>query len=53
MIKLTDVSFNYRGVEAPVVTRANFEVAAGEFVLVCGPTGSGKSTLLNIIGGLL
>ena len=52
MIKLTDVSFNYRGVEAPVVTRANFEVASGEFVLVCGPTGSGKSTLLRIINGL-
>src|SRR5262245_66098509 len=30
----------------------DFEVAAGEFVVLLGPSGSGKSTLLNILGGL-
>jgi len=30
----------------------NFDLYAGEFVVVLGPSGSGKSTLLNIIGGI-
>ena len=31
----------------------SFEIAAGEFVSVVGPTGCGKSTLLNVAAGLL
>jgi len=30
----------------------DFNLYAGEFVVVLGPSGSGKSTLLNIIGGI-
>jgi len=30
----------------------DFDVCAGEFVVLLGPSGSGKSTLLNILGGL-
>jgi len=30
----------------------DFDIAAGEFVVLLGPSGSGKSTLLNILGGL-
>jgi putative ABC transport system ATP-binding protein len=30
----------------------DFDLAAGEFVVLLGPSGSGKSTLLNILGGL-
>jgi putative ABC transport system ATP-binding protein len=30
----------------------DFDVVAGEFVVLLGPSGSGKSTLLNILGGL-
>jgi putative ABC transport system ATP-binding protein len=30
----------------------DFELRAGEFVVLLGPSGSGKSTLLNILGGL-
>jgi NitT/TauT family transport system ATP-binding protein len=31
----------------------SFEVGAGEFVAVVGPTGCGKSSLLNLVAGLL
>ncbi len=30
----------------------DFELYAGEFIVLLGPSGSGKSTLLNILGGL-
>jgi putative ABC transport system ATP-binding protein len=30
----------------------DFDLHAGEFVVLLGPSGSGKSTLLNILGGL-
>ncbi len=30
----------------------DFELFAGEFIVLLGPSGSGKSTLLNILGGL-
>ena len=35
------------------VKDASFQIGAGEFVSVVGPTGCGKSTLLNIVAGLL
>ncbi len=43
----------HRGAEdIHVLTNANVEVKAGEFLALMGPSGSGKSTLLNLIGGL-
>jgi putative ABC transport system ATP-binding protein len=30
----------------------DFDIYAGEFVVVLGPSGSGKSTMLNLIGGM-
>ena len=52
MISIKDLTFSYDRAESPQLTRVNLEFAAGEFVLVCGPTGSGKSTLLKTINGL-
>jgi len=39
-------------VKVEALRDADFELYAGEFVVVLGPSGSGKSTLLNIIGGM-
>lgn len=52
MIEFRSVTFGYQNAESQVLTRATFRAAAGEFVLVCGPTGSGKSTLLKLVNGL-
>ena len=58
MIKLSEVTFDYLRpdgtavMETPQLNRVNLEIAAGQFVLVCGPTGSGKSTLLKVLNGL-
>jgi energy-coupling factor transport system ATP-binding protein len=52
LIEFRSVGFGYQRAESPIISRATFALAAGEFTLVCGPTGSGKSTLLKLMNGL-
>jgi putative ABC transport system ATP-binding protein len=54
IIKAEHLSKDYKMGEVTVhaLTDADFEIGAGEFVVILGPSGSGKSTLLNILGGM-
>ncbi len=54
MIKLENVrkEFRLRGNIIQALEDINFEVNAGEFIIIMGPTGCGKTTLLNVMSGL-
>ena len=55
MLALDQITQTYPGPHGPVTALApvSLTVAAGEFVVVQGPSGAGKTTLLLIAGGLL
>ncbi len=53
VIKLSDVTFKYEGVELPVINNLSLSVKKGEYLCVLGENGSGKSTLARLINGLL
>ncbi|MFM6973774.1 MAG: ABC transporter ATP-binding protein [Agromyces sp.] len=51
-LEFTDVSFQYPGAEAPVLSDLSFTVEPGTTTAIIGSTGSGKTTLLNLIARL-
>jgi len=53
-VRAENLSKTYTGEAAPVRVLANlsFELPAGEFAAVMGPSGVGKSTLLHLLGGI-
>ncbi len=53
-LRLAGVDKTYRrgDEQTDVLVDFDFELTAGEFVVVTGPSGAGKSTLLHIAGGL-
>jgi NitT/TauT family transport system ATP-binding protein len=51
--QLTKTYVSDKGVARTVLDRISFDVAAGEFVAIVGPSGAGKTTLLRCLAGLL
>lgn len=53
-IEFKDVKKIYKmgEVEIEALSRVNFSIKKGEFVVVAGASGAGKSTILNILGGM-
>ncbi len=53
IIKITDLSFQYKKATAPVFQGLNLEVGPGERLAILGPSEAGKSTLALCLGGLI
>ncbi|MGB0504618.1 MAG: ABC transporter ATP-binding protein [Pikeienuella sp.] len=51
VLKVSDVGFRWPGRTEFALAVPNFEIGAGETVLLLGESGSGKSTLLSLICG--
>ncbi|SDF93839.1 ATP-binding cassette, subfamily B [Lentzea fradiae] len=48
-VRLTGVSFTYRGADEPALSDVTLHVRPGETVALVGETGAGKSTLVKLI----
>ncbi len=52
-ISVTDLSFNYDGVDRPALDAINLDVEAGNMIGFIGASGAGKSTLIDCLLGLI
>ena len=53
MIKIENVSFQYKGTDTKVLDNVNLEIQEGEIIAIVGKNGCGKSTLGKLIAGIL
>ena len=53
IIEARDIIFRYPNHPEPVLQRCNLSIAAGERLLLEGPSGGGKSTLASLLTGML
>jgi ATP-binding cassette subfamily B protein len=53
VIEARDITFRYRDRAEPVLHRCNLSIAAGDRLLLEGPSGGGKSTLASLLTGIL
>ena len=52
-IRASGLTFGYDSADAPILDRVSFEIPAGSFVAITGPSGAGKTTLMRLLLGLL
>ena len=52
-VKLRGVGYAYPGAAGPALRDVDFEVPAGQCVVVTGPSGCGKTTLTRLVNGLV
>ncbi len=52
-LSLKDISYSYKGSDAPVIKDFSLDVIKGSFTTLLGPSGCGKTTLLRLISGFL
>lgn len=48
-ITFQDVTFSYKGAEAPALDKVSLQIKEGSTVALVGPSGSGKTTLASLI----
>ena len=52
LLKLTDVTKTFDGLDQPILDKVNFSISPVESIAITGVSGSGKSTLLHLMAGL-
>ncbi len=52
-IRAENLTFSYAPSDPPILRDMNFDIPAGTFAAIVGPSGTGKTTLMRIMLGLL